>query len=415
MKRLPLLLPLLLALGACDEDPIGRTPVEPIEPGDTAAAVAAPDTLPALGLGAVPERYTAEVWVRGDIGYTTTWGHRGSAAGNALKIWNVAGSVPVLLDSVIVSEATTLGDVQVSDDGRLLVVATERNPGSIVIFDVGGIRGGTPEKPVQLARHQTASTFNGVHTAEVARVGGKLYAFLSVNPMPAQLVVVDLSDPASPREVLVREMGRPVIHDVFVRDGLLFTALWDEGAVIWDVGGGGRGGTPENPVRLSSVVTEAGNVHNFWWFHDPASGSKRYLFVGEESPPYTLGESSVGDLHVVDLSDLSQPREVAFLHVPGAGAHNFTMDEASGILYAAFYNGGVRALDVRGDLGSCTAEQRGSGGRCDLRKMGREVAVGVTGERDRIYVWGVHWQGDHLYASDMIYGLWKLDVSSLRR
>lgn len=415
--RKRLLLPLLLALAACDEEPI-TAPVVVEPPVDTTTApIAGPARLPVLGVGRVRDRYTAEVWVRGRHAYTTTWGTRGGNPGNAIKIWDVAGGTPLLVDSVIVSGATTLGDVQVSDDGRLLVVATERNPGSLVVFDIAGLEGGTPTKPVQLSRFSATSTQNGVHTAEVARVNGTLYAFLSVNPIPAQLVVVDLSDARNPREVLVQAMGNPYIHDVFVRDGILFTALWNQGATIWDIGGGGRGGSPTEPVRIGNIVTRGGQVHNLWWLHDPSTGAKRYLLVGEEVPGGSIGSTSAGDLHVVDVSDPAQPREVAFLNVPGAGAHNFSVDEASGILYAAFYNGGVRALDVRGDLGSCTTEQREfAGGRCDLRKMGREVATGlVAGGEGNVFVWGVHWQGDHLYASDMLNGLWKLDVSSLRR
>lgn len=414
--RKRLLLPVLLALAACDENPITKPVVEQPPVDTTTAPVTAPARLPVLGLGRVSERYTAEVWAHGRYAYTTTWGNRGGNPGNAIKIWDVSGSTPLLLDSVIVTGANTLGDVQVSDDGRLLVVATERNPGSLVVFDIAGLQGGTPAKPVQLSRFSSSSTQNGVHTAEVARVNGTLYAFLSINPMPAQLVVVDLSDPRSPREVLVREMGSPFIHDVFVRGGILFTALWNEGATLWDIGGGGRGGSPADPVRIGNLVTRDGQVHNLWWLHDPATGAKRYLLVGEEVPGGSLGSSSAGDVHVVDVSDPTQPREVAFLNVPGAGAHNFSVDEASGILYAAFYNGGVRALDVRGDLGSCTDQQRAPDGRCDLRKMGRELATGLVGGNEgSVFVWGVHWQGDRLYASDMLNGLWKLDVSSLRR
>ena len=59
---------------------------------------------------------------------------------------------------------------------------------------------------------------------------------------------------------------------------------------------------------------------------------------------------SSGDIHVVDVSDLAHPREVAFFHLDGAGTHNFWMDEAQQILYAAYYNGGVVALDVSGTL-----------------------------------------------------------------
>jgi hypothetical protein len=160
------------------------------------------------------------------------------------------------------------------------------------------------------------------------------------------------------------------------------------------------------------VATIGGDVHNIWWLHDPVSGS-RYAFVGEESGPAQIGLSSAGDIHVVDVSDLTQPREVAFYHVPGAGTHNFSVDEANGILYAAYYNGGVRALNVRGDLENCPAGQQVTTGtlvRCDLVAMGREVARGLVGGKPAVYVWGVQLSGGSLYASDMLNGLWKLQT-----
>jgi hypothetical protein len=361
---------------------------------------------PVLGLGPVPERYTAEVAVRDGWAYTTTWGGTSRLPGNAVKIWDVSGDVPVLVDSLIIAGATTTGDVQISDDGALLVVATELRPGSIVIFDRTD-----PARPRQLSRFERPSTRNGVHTVKLGRVGGRLYAFLSVNPSPAQLVVVDLTDPAAPQEVLVRPMGRPFVHDVFVRDGLLFTALWDDGVTIWGIGPP-HGGSPADPVALGNVRTVGGSAHNIWWFDD--GGARRYVFVGEEVP-LTLGNSSAGDIHVVDIADVREPREVAFFHVDSAGTHNFVMDEANGILYAAYYNNGVVALDVRGDLGSCEPAARAPDGRCDLGAMGREVGRGLQEAGRPVFVWGVQLAGDRLYASDMLNGLFKLDVSALRR
>ena len=386
------------ALSACDSD---------------STSAPAPFTGPALsslGRGNMNARFMAEVWTRGEIAYTSTWGQRGQAVGNAVHIWRISGAEPVLVDSLIVENAVTLGDIQVSDDGRLLVVATERQNGSIVIYDLAN-----PLKPTRIARYQTSNTTSGVHTAEVARVNGTLYAFLSIDPPTSRLVIVDLSDPANPREALVRPMGAPFLHDVFVRDGLLFTALWNDGLTIWDLGGGGKGGTVANPVQIGNVRTAAfssqvsgSSAHNVWWFHDAAGGAnaKRYAFVGEEGPASSQTSSS-GDIHVVDVSDMANPREVAFFHVDGAGTHNFSMDEQRGILYAAYYNGGVRALDVRGDLSNCTAAQKSADGRCDLQKMGREIAVGLQGGQ-AVYVWGVHFDGSYVYASDMLNGLWKL-------
>jgi hypothetical protein len=88
------------------------------------------------------------------------------------------------------------------------------------------------------------------------------------------------------------------------------------------------------------------------------------------------------------------------------------MDEASGILYTACYNGGVRALDARGNLGVCTAGQRNASGFCDLRRMGREVGSALT---TGAFIWGVVHHGTHVYASDMRAGLYKLDATALLR
>jgi hypothetical protein len=222
-------------------------------------------------------------------------------------------------------------------------------------------------------------------------------------------VIVEITNPSSPVEILVRPMGLPFIHDVFVRDGLLFTALWDNGMTIWDIGGS-RGGTPENPVQISNVLTRNGNVHNIWWFHDPSAGSKRYVFVGEEGPGVT-GSSSSGDIHVVDISDIDNPREVAYYTLAGAGTHNFAMDEAAGILYAAYYNGGVRALDVRGDLGACPDAARASDGRCNLGLAGRVAGVALSDQL--VSIWGVALDGTKLYASDMLSGLFSFNVGVL--
>jgi hypothetical protein len=389
-------IPLLLACGDDDDDGAGP------DPGPSTV-------LSFTGRGMMADRYMAELWVRGTTAYTTTWGLRGAAGrGNQVHVWDVSGDTPALVHTLTIDDATTLGDVQVSDDGRLLVVATERANGSIVLYDLAD-----PRRPVLIKRHQTPATIDGVHTAEVARVDGTLYAFLSVDPPNSRLVIVDLSDPANPREVLVRTMGDPFIHDVFVRDGILFTALWSTGTTIWDIGGGGKGGTPANPVEIatirtaSSTASGSSSAHNAWWFHDPSSGERRYLFVGEEGPGGVTGTQSSGDVHVVDVSTMAQPREVAFFHVGGAGTHNFSMDEARGILYAAFYNGGVRAIDVRGDLGTCTAAQKSGDGRCNLGLMGRELARLEPGSLD-VFFWGVQWTGTHVYGSDMFHGLWKL-------
>ncbi len=387
---------LLAFSAACSKD------VTEPEAGNTAGS------MEVLGRGSVTDRYTAEVTVRGDYAYTTTWGTRSaagvSAVGNAIKIWNVAGNVPTLLDSIIVAQARTLGDIQVADDGKYLIVATEVQPGSIVIYSLAD-----PAKPALVSRFTNSDTDPGVHTAEIQRVNGVLYGFLSVDSrgaIPARLVIVNLNNPAVPTQVFSAVMGQPFVHDVFVRDGLLFTALWDAGVQIFDIGGGGKGGTPANPVSIGKVATVGGQAHNIWWYHD-ASGAKKYVFVGQEGPG-TIGASSAGDIHVVDITNLNAIKEVAFFQITGAGTHNFSVDETKGVLYAAYYNAGVAALDVRGDLGSCTAEQKSADGRCDLTRMGRLKGTALLNVGMPVFVWGVQIAGSFLYASDMLNGLWKL-------
>jgi hypothetical protein len=361
-----------------------------------------------LGQGVVSDRYTAELWVRGNVAYTTTWGTR-SAQGNAINIWDVTGDAPTLVNTVIVPNAATLGDVQASDDGQLLIVATEYSPnGSIMIYSLAD-----PKSPQLITRYSTALTAPGVHTAELQHVNGKLYAFLSIDPASggssARLVIVDLSDPAAPTQVFTAVMGAPYVHDVYVRDGVLITALWNQGISFWDIGGVGAG-TVANPLLLGNAVTLGGQAHNVWWYHNGVTGEKRYAFVGQEGPG-SIGSFSIGDIHVVDVSNFASPREVAFFHVDGAGTHNFSVDESRGILYAAYYNGGVRAIDITGDLSSCDAATRSGDGRCDLARMGRELAHGPVAQQP-VYVWGVQLSGGRLYASDMLNGLWKLGEAS---
>ena len=405
---------LLLGLGAACGDGSSST-TEPIDtskcPGVSGSAPANAMTL--LGCGNFrPARTTAEIFVRGTTAYTTTWSNP-SLAASVFYIWDVAGNTPLLVDSVRVENATTLGDIAVSEDGAYLVVATERSPGSILVYSLTN-----PRQPQLVSRFTNAETNPGVHTAEIGRVNGKLYAFLSIDPgpAPAKLVIVDLGNPASPQQVFATPIGDPYVHDTFVRDGILFLGLWNAGVAIWDIGGGGKGGTPAAPVEIGRLKTTNGQAHNIWWFKDPTTGSAKYAFIGEEGPA-NLPISSSGDIHVVDVSNMAAPKEVAFYTVPLAGTHNFSMDEANGMLYAAYYNGGVRALDVRGDLGTCTAAQKSSPKNstvqlCDLSKMGREKGVGLKGLSNNVSVWGVQYQSGAVYASDMVNGIWKLQAVS---
>ncbi len=352
----------------------------------------------------VPERFSSDLWVSGTHAYTGTWGGfaRTALQGNVVKIWRLDDTgAPSLVDSVVQPGVGTVSDLQTSADGGLLVTSTERgSQGGIYLYSLAD-----PEHPAALGSAVVGEA--GVHTVTVAEIAGVRYAFAARNPGPTAsaaddpaLLIYDIHDPARPalvaREPVPRAYG---IHDTFVRDGLAFVFAWNTGVIIYDVGNGVKGGTPAAPVEVSRLVTSdnrvAGGpaVHNGWWFHNPVSGEKRYLFIGQEGPG-SIGSASSGDIHVVDVSDLAHPREVAFFHVAGAGTHNFWMDETRQILYAAYYNGGVVAIDVSGTLES------------DLSS--RLISELKPGGEGNTYTWGVQLANGSLYAIDMVSGLWQL-------
>jgi hypothetical protein len=105
---------------------------------------------------------------------------------------------------------------------------------------------------------------------------------------------------------------------------------------------------------------------------------------------------------VVDVTNMASPTEVAVFHLPApngpgtdsAGTHNFWMDEQAQVLYAAYYNGGVVAVDVSGTLAG------------DLSS--RLLANIRPGGPTSTFVWGAQLYNGDLYVTDMLSGLWRL-------
>jgi hypothetical protein len=393
----------MAALAACGDQ--GPEPVDPgsgaPEPDQPAPPEPPPPvpgdfTLSITGGGHnVSERFTSDLWVHGDYAYTGTWGgfEREGHPGNALKIWALdATGAPELADSLILPNVGTVSDVEVSADGTVLMLSAERgSEGGLYLYDLVD-----PAKPTLL---DSVHVDEGLHTATFGEIGERRYAFTARNPGEPALTIFDVTDPAT-IELAASVPIPPTygIHDTYVRGGLAFVFAWDAGVIIYDVGNGIRGGSPEAPVEVSRVVTVAGSagspaVHNGWWFHNPVTQEARYLFVGQEGPA-SIGSTASGDIHVVDVSDLSRPREVASFHMEGAGTHNFWMDEDAQVLYAAYYNGGVIALDVSGTLSGDLAD----------RLLG-QVRFG-----DDTFTWSVMLANGWLYASDMLSGLWQVAV-----
>lgn len=346
----------------------------------------------------VPERFSSDLWLQGDYAYTGTWGGAARTSnnnrGNALKVWRLdATGAPSLVDSIVISGVVNVSDVEVSADGLWLVFTTEGGANAgLEVYSLAN-----PALPSFVANFLVST---GLHTGSLATINGKLYAFGAKNPGAPALMVFDLSaaiSGAGPITVAAQVAIPPAygIHDTFVRDGLAFVCAWDTGIIIYDVGNGLRGGSPAAPAEVSRIAISGGAAHNAWWFNNPVRGEQRYLFVGQEGPG-AVGARSSGDIFVLDVSDLSRPAVVATYHQTGAGTHNFWMDESAEVLYAAYYNGGVVALDVSGTLSGNLAN--------------REIARSRPGGAGNTYVWGVHLHNGSLYAIDMLSGLWQLSM-----
>ena len=310
--------------------------------------------------------------------------------------------------SLAVTPGPAVRVVKAEGDGQTSSIGTFPAPFRVSIVDSYG--NGVPGMTVAWA--VTSGSGNVSPTSSVSDVGGLASTqFTGSGLGPATLTAtaqgltgspVTFSATVSAAIVLVKSLPIPdnyALHDQFVRGGLAFLCAWDTGLLIYDVGDGRAGGSPADPklVNTSSVLGNK-QVHNAWWFWPPNNGAKKYLFVGQEGPG-SVGSSSSGDIHVIDLTNMTAPTEVASYHLANAGVHNFWMDEANQVLYAAYYNGGVVALNVAGTLTG------------DLSP--RVIANMKPGGAGNTYVWGVQLYNGSLYATDMVSGFWQLNAATL--
>jgi hypothetical protein len=103
----------------------------------------------------------------------------------------------------------------------------------------------------------TETVSGGVHNVFI--VGDLVYA---THGGTRDMHIIDVSDLDNPREVGRWGLDNPnrVLHDIFIKDGVAYLSYWDDGLVILDLGGAGKGGTPtdgdgrttSSPVMRSS-------------------------------------------------------------------------------------------------------------------------------------------------------------------
>lgn len=411
--------PILLTLVARPDDDLGNSATGQIEqngrfvaeaPGlytivATSGAAVARATLRAnardvrrkvelVGRGKVHETHTSDLWVwegvdGRDYAVTGTWGANGEA-----HFFDVTDPSNIERISTVTVDARTVNDVKVSEDGRLCVISREgasNRRNGIVLYDVTD-----PRNPVELSSFDEELT-GGVHNVYVA--DGHVFALSAGR----RYDIIDVADARSPRKVGSYELDTPghSIHDVWVTDGIAYSSNWGDGIHLVDVGNGVAGGSPSNPVPIADYAYPSGWNHAaFPWYSE--SADKFYVVGGDEAFPYGLfteGKPTYprGWLHFVDFTDGDHPEEVARYQVPEAGSHNYWIEDD--VCYAAFYNGGLRVIDVSGELLG------------DLYHQGREIAWFLpTDEEGYIanapMVWGPQPYKGNIFFSDWNTGLW---------
>lgn len=369
---------------------------------------------PATVVGRLPRTLfnTEEVWLHpnGRIAYLGTGG-----GGDRMYTIDVSDPAnPVVTDSLVVN-TRRVNDLMTTPDGRWLVFTREGSSdrrNGIVIASLDD-----PAHP-RIVTHFTEGVEGGVHSAFVyrqERFGTHVYA---THNGTGALHVIDISDPAAPRTAAIWRTDRPEagrsLHDVDVQDGLAYLSYWNDGLVILDVGNGVRGGSPSNPqlvaqhkydlndlYRQVEATGGAGFIrgtHTAWRHRD-------YVFIADEVFPASpvagardaAAGRAYGRLQVLDVSDLANPRPVAFYEPEYGGVHNVWV--AGDTLYMGAYNGGFRAFDVSGELmGDLRAQQREMV-HVNTADMGGRV-------QNTAMTWGVVVRDGLAYVNDMYNGLW---------
>ena len=357
-----------------------------------------------VGQGEVHNVSTSDLWVWEGVDgrdYAVTGTHSGHGS---IYWWDVTDPAsPVLTDSLVV-DARTTNDVKVSEDGELCVISREgasNRRNGIVIVDCSDPRN------VEIVSTYDDQLTGGVHNLFVYE--DHVYA---VNN-GVRFDVINIEDPTAPHRVgrFQLDAPGPRIHDIWIVNGVAYTSNWGDGVAVIDVGGGGRGGSPSNPVEMARFRDIGGRTHAAFPYLSPTG--RFYIFMGDEigRPGFDGQEAGrtpefmAGYIHVVDFTDPEQPEEVARYEIPEAGSHNMWIEDDR--LYAAFYNGGLRVLDISGEL------------KGNLYHQGREIAVYKSYDPDGVvanapFTWGPQMHKGNLFFAEYFSGLWAVKLQPRR-
>ena len=369
-----------------------------------------------VGQGTEDRIFTTDFWLWEGVDgrdYALT----GSKYGAGISmVWDVTDPANIFKTDSIPSDARTTNDVKVSPDGRWGAISREgasNRRNGVIILDLAD-----PAHPRIASTYEGNGMTGGTHN--MFATNDHLFALAGGD----KFVILDVSDLENPRYVSEYNHPNSRVHDVWVHDGLAYTSEWETGVVVVDVGNGQYGGSIENPTFVTSFPLTTGSTHAVFPYYQESTG-RFLLVVGDErvqrrglawegsGPDHRIQydpetgkggypRATSGYIQIVDFTDPLAPTQLARYEVSEYGTHNMWVEDD--VLYQAYYEGGVRMVDISGDLMG------------NLYTQGREMAVFKA--HDPVgYIpnspgaWSVMpWKGN-IFFSDINSGMWAVRMA----
>ena len=328
--------------------------------------------LTVTGRGIIRDTHTSDLWPYTgkdgrDYCIVGTWGGDGYA-----HIFDITDLSNIVRTHSVKVDARTINDVTVSPDARYAVMSREgasNRVNGVVILDLAN-----PAKP-EIASSFDVELTGGVHN--MFATNDHLFAVSG----GSKYVIINTEDLKKPTYVSEYRHPNARLHDLWVRDGIAYSAQGGVGTVVVDVGNGKWGGSLKNPKLINAVSLNSG--HEIYPYYQKSTG-KMYLFAGDEEmsrrgrvwegtnyqlstpgggppPRGGIAQTSGGYTHIIDFTDPMNPRKIGRYQLEDYGSHDIIVE--NDILYQAYYDGGVRVVDVSGMLLG------------NLFDQGREIAV----------------------------------------
>ena len=373
-----------------------------------------------VGQGRESRVFTTDLWIWEGVD-GRDYGLTGSKYGDGISmVWDVTDPTNIFKTDSIQVDARTTNDVKASPNGRYGAISREgasNRRNGVVILDLAD-----PAHPRVASTFESNGVTGGVHNMYAtddylfALAGGDKY------------VIIDVRDVDNPSYVSEYNHPNSRVHDVWVHDGLAYSAEWETGVVVVDVGNGRWGGSIENPVFVTSFPLTTGSTHAVFPYFQESTG-RFLLIVGDErverdglawrgtgpdhrqqyDPETGRGgypRATSGYTQIVDFTDPMNPVQLARYEVSEFGTHNMWVEDD--VLYQAYYEGGVRMVDISGDLMG------------NLFTQGRELAVFKAFDPvgyipNAAAAWGVMpWKGNIFFA-DINSGMWAVKMQPTER